>query len=408
MKTPRIVWLAAADARGHLARAHLARKLLSHRGIAVDIVTTHTEGQRFIEALGSPSTVLSPHYGVAFDTWQNMDRRRTEATIVRYFLDPARGLTDLSRLREISAGAAYIVNDFHPLLLLAGETLGPVVHVYGATLYQAIAHHFEGRGPGALDRRFSGLVASLAARAYARIEHGLAAPEEGQFRRDDLTFVLPPLIHLPRRPREEVRASLGLTPKDRLAAVYLNPHFRDDRLARTLRDVLADRGYWVHAVGEGLADQRSFRAHDSDFASVACAADLLISAPGMASSAQARSFGVPFVALATDQPEQRANLAALADNPAVVPVDLLALLRRAPLDTGSLAGRDCPLRTALADAVDRASLARASAPLAPPSIDRLREVHNRWCSVLTGLVPTTVLPAQKPRRGLSHLLRTEV
>ena len=75
----RIVWLAAADARGHLVRAHLARSLLAPRGITANIVTTHEDGRRFLAALGTPSEVLSPHYGVAFDRWQNMDRRRNVA-----------------------------------------------------------------------------------------------------------------------------------------------------------------------------------------------------------------------------------------------------------------------------------------------------------------------------------------
>lgn len=391
MNGPDIVWVAAADARGHLTRAHLARGLLARRGIRVDVVTTSEEGRRFLEALGTPSIVLSPHYGVAFDAWQNMDRRRTEVCILRYFLEPGRGLRDLAHLSEIAAGARYVVNDFHPLLLLAGERAGRVVHVYGASLYRAIARHFEGRGPAALDRRFAGLVASLASRAHARVEHDLAAPAEGVFRREDRTFVLPPLISLPRRDPREVRAALGLAELgagQRLAAVYLNPHFRDPRLASALRRALEQRGYTMVGVAEGLAGHGGLAPYDGGFADVAAAADLLVSAPGMASCAQARVFGLPFVALATDQPEQRSNLRALSSYPRLASLDLLDPAVRADLD-GALGG-----------AIDRA--ARAGAGVAREgSVAAARAVHDRWVSVLVGLLGegAGAPPRRRTRRG---------
>lgn len=398
MNGPRIVWLAAADARGHLVRAHLARGLLARRGISADIVTTHEDGRRFLAALGTPSEVLSPHYGVAFDEWQNMDRRRTEATILRYFLQPSRGLQDLLRLGEVAEGAAYVVNDFHPLLLLAGEGVGRVVHVYGASLYRAIAHHFEGHGPSVLDRRFAGWIGALAGRAHARVEHGLTAPPEGAFRAADRTFVLPPLVSLPARTRQEVRAALGLPHGRRLAAVYLNPHFRDARLAAALRAALEARGYTLCGIGEGLARHPGFSAYDGSFADVAAAADVLVSAPGMASCAQARAFCLPFVALATDQPEQRANLAAMAGSPLVAPVDLLDPCTR----------RD--LGAALGTAVDRATAARDPArpdPGAEPPA-AARHAHSLWADVLSNLVASRPLTARPTPRFLSRPLRTEV
>lgn len=406
MNGPRIVWLAAADARGHLVRAHLARGLLARRGVTADIVTTHEDGRRFLAALGTPSELLSPHYGVAFDAWQNMDRRRTEATILRYFLQPSRGLHDLQRLAEIARGAAYVVNDFHPLLLLAGEGAGRVVHVYGASLYQAIARHFEGRGPGVLDRRFAELVRSLSARAYARVEHGLAAPAEGAFRKEDRTFVLPPLVGLPGRTRDEVRAALGVADGQKLAAVYLNPHFSDPRLAVALRGALESRGYTMYGVGEGLARHRGFSAYDASFADVAAAADVLVSAPGMASCAQARAFGLPFVALATDQPEQRTNLAAMSNTSRVVTVDLLDPAVRADLGAAIGAGVDRAVSGG-GCAIDRGAGSTVYTFAGPTA--NARVAGERWADVLTGLLPSPRVSVRPPRRGLSRLLlRTEV
>ena len=47
----RILYLAVADARGHLMRAHLVRRLLAPVGHRVDVVTTSEEGQRFLDRL---------------------------------------------------------------------------------------------------------------------------------------------------------------------------------------------------------------------------------------------------------------------------------------------------------------------------------------------------------------------
>jgi len=393
MDAPRIVWLAAADARGHLMRAHIGRSLLAERGITADIVTTNDDGRRFLAALGTPSEVLSPHYGVAFDTWQNMDRRKTEACILRYFLSPARGLADLRRLDELARGAAYIVNDFHPLLLLSGARAARTVHVYGATLFEAIAHNFAGRAPDAFDRRFAEFACSLRDRAFARIQHSLAAPSHGVARQVDGSLFLPPLVALPRRSRAEVRAALGVRDGAELAAVYLNPHFRDDALARAIETQLHARGYVVHAVGEGFATRPTFRACDGSFPDVVAAADLLISAPGMASCNQARTFGLPFVALATDQPEQRRNLAALTDLAPVAPVDLLDPAVRADL------------AESFGAAIDRAVALRA--PRDPGHARAaIQNIHARWADALTSLVALAP-PLPRPARTRSRsLLRT--
>jgi hypothetical protein len=386
MDAPRIVWLAAADARGHLMRAHIARALLAARGVSADIVTTSDDGRRFLAALGTPSEVLSSHYGVAFDAWQNMDRRKTEACILRYVLSPARGIRDLRRIGELSRGAAYIVNDFHPLLLLAGASAARTVHVYGETLFQAIAHNFAGRAPDAFDRRFADLTCALRDRAFARIEHSLAAPTHGVARRVDGSLALPPIVALPRRSRAEVRAVLGVGAGQKLAAVYLNPHFRDESLARTIEAELGARGYFVHAVGEGFGARSAFRACDGSFADVVAASQLLVSAPGMASCTQARLFGLPFVALATDQPEQRSNLAALAEGglAPVAAVDLVDPEVRASLGA------------AFGAAVDRA--AKSATPIPEGhALAAIENVHARWADVLTDLVALAP-PIESSRR----------
>jgi hypothetical protein len=337
-----------------------------------------------------------------------------------------------------------VVNDFHPRLLLAGGGLLPrpgglaggaglarIVHVYGASLYQAIARHFEGRGPDVLDRHFAEWIAALAGRAYARIEHGLAAPAEGMFRPADRTFVLSPLIGLPGRSRDEVRAALGVAPGQKLAAVYLNPHFRDARLAAALRGALAERGFVAHGVGEGLSEQQGFMPYDGSFADIAGAAEVLISAPGMATSAQARAFGLPFVALATDQPEQRKNLLALAGTKGVAPVDLLdPVIRtdlRAALGTAidravaeAAGGAGAAGAEKAAEAPEAAGAAGAAgvfeydtSPACPgrPALacsDRLaaaRAAQGRWAEVLAGLLPEARVAARPARQARPDVAR---
>lgn len=380
----RIVWLAAADARGHLMRAHLVRGLLAPLGARVEIVTTSEEGVAFLAALGSPSELLSCHYGVAFDARQNMARAETEACILRYLLSPNRGARDLARLAERARGAAYVVNDFHPLLLLAGSRDGalpcPVVHVYGEHLWGAIEGHLHDRAPAFVDRAYTTLVRRLRDQAYARVEHSLAAPLAGARDPQRRSYRLPPIVAAPRRSAAAARAALGLRRGERLAAVYLNPHFADPALAASLEAALRAEGYAFHAVGEGLAGRPGWRPYDPAFADIAAAADLLVSAPGMGAAGMARSFGVPLLALLTDQPEQRANARALAAcaDAAIASVDL---------------GAPEPLAPRLREAA-RALAGRAAPACARPAAAAVAaSIHRRWTETLIELAVPATPPA---------------
>ncbi|MDI1480123.1 hypothetical protein [Polyangium sp. y55x31] len=373
----RIVWLAAADARGHLMRAHLVRGLLARRGIRVDVMTTSEEGRTFLQALGTPSELLSAHYSLAYDAHQNMARARTEACILRYLFTPSRGAADLGRLSEFARGAAYVVNDFHPLLLLGGSRPAgeghalpcPVVHVYGENIWRAIEGHFEGRGPAIAHKGFGALVRALRDRAHARIEHTLAAPLAGDGDPARRSYRLLPIVAAPQRSAADVRASLGLAPGARLAAVYLNPHFADPAVASAIEESLAAEGYVMHAVGEGYTARPAWRPYDPDFGSVAAAADLLVSAPGMGAVGMARIFGVPLLALLTDQPEQRQNTSVFASCPA-------GAFAGVELDApGRLEAR---LRGSL-----RALGPSAGAALARPSASALvGRIHESWARIL--------------------------
>ena len=80
-------------------------------------------------------------------------------------------------------------------------------------------------------------------RAFARIEHTLDVPIPYGETSGATSFRLPPIVAAPRIRR----------PERPLAAVYLNPHFRDPRIAAWIEAALAERGLAMHAVGEGFA-----------------------------------------------------------------------------------------------------------------------------------------------------------
>ena len=307
----RVLYLALADARGHLMRAHLLRQLLAPRGIQVDILTTAREGQAFLLALGTPSEVLSEHFKVSFEGCHDMAKSRTDRCVARYFASPWRGLRDLAKIRARAADADLVINDsLHPALLMAPFVPGPrmrVVHVFGENIWAAAEQNFAGRSPALWQRLYTWGIRGMRDAAFACIMHTLSSsPARSAGAR---TRCVAPILAAPLRSAISVRAAMGLLEGERLAAVYLNPHFTDVRVAAAVEASLARAGYRMHAVGEGYAGRSGWIARDADLASVVRAADLFVSGAGMGALGQARVFGTPLLALLGDQPEQVRNAA---------------------------------------------------------------------------------------------------
>ncbi|MDQ3338892.1 MAG: hypothetical protein M4D80_27315 [Myxococcota bacterium] len=301
----RIVYLAVAEGRGHLMRAQLAARLLAPEGIAVDVVTTSDAGVAFAAEFGLPSTVISDSYRLIYDDRQNLARMRTRAMTMSYLLAPTRCLRDLAWLEGYAHDAALIVNDsFHPALLaasLAGTRLADrIVHVHGENTRQAVEDS-AGRGP-----MRAMIKKALAKSARIEISLGVRSSDVPTSR----VMRLPPLLPAPRE-RATVRAELGVPAGRRLAVVYLNPYFKDAALADALDAALGN--FHVHAVGEGYAARAGWRARDAALGDAVAAADVFVSAAGAGALSLARATGVPMIALATDQPEQRKNLASIVD-----------------------------------------------------------------------------------------------
>ncbi|WP_176050589.1 hypothetical protein [Burkholderia sp. BCC1644] len=303
----RIVYLATADARGHLMRAQLLVHALRAAGAQVDVLTTSDAGQAFLAAFGIDAPVLSRHYAVQFDERQNMLRDATDRNVAHYVFRPTRMLRDIVRLRAIVRDADLVINDsFHPALLFMGAVPGwrrRVVHVYGGSLRRALTANFDARLPRMLARAFARIVDWQIDSALGCIEHDFAydVADDVQQSRGHvrLPTPLPGVAELP--PSEQVAA-----------AVYLNPHFRDVALADALSAGIRDAGLAAHRVGEGYAGHDGWTGVDADWVTRAAHAPLIVSAPGMAALSIARVYRRPILLVLTDQPEQASNAARAA------------------------------------------------------------------------------------------------
>ncbi|MFM0289598.1 glycosyltransferase family protein [Paraburkholderia megapolitana] len=303
--TPRIVYLATADARGHLMRAQLLVHALRQDGAQVEVLTTSDAGQRFLAGFGIEAEILSSHYAVQFDSRQNMLRGATNRNVAHYIFRPGRMLRDIARLCRVARHADLIVNDsFHPALLFMGTLPGwrhKVLHVYGGSLKAALLGNFDGVRPRSVGRAFGWIVGRQIEAARSCIEHDFAYELAATERSSRYRLPTPVPLVGPQPHAEQDGA-----------AVYLNPHFSDPGLADALCVGIADAGLTSHRVGEGYAGQDGWLAVDPDWASRAAHAQLIVSAPGMAALSIALIYRRPIMLVLTDQPEQATNAARAA------------------------------------------------------------------------------------------------
>ncbi len=311
----RVLYLAVADGRGHLMRAHLLRRLLALSDLSIDVVTTSVAGQAFLAGLGTPAAVLPGGFALLFDDRHRLLARRTERALAAYIASPRRLGRDIAQLARLAAGARFIVNDsLHPAGLALAATPGiagapRVVDVHGENLWQAAIHNFDRRAPGWASATFRRLLETVDARAFGRIVHSLAPRDRFGVREGTNRFRLPPLTAAPLRTRAEARRALGLSARDRLAAIYLNPHFRDQALAARLEAALAAAGYRFHGVSEPWAARPGWRAFDPHLGDAVAASDLLVSGAGAAALEQARACGRAVAGAGSGiSPEQALNL----------------------------------------------------------------------------------------------------
>ena len=177
----RVLYLAVADGRGHLMRAHLLRQLLAERGLVVDVVTTSEAGQAFLAGLGTPAALLPGGFELLFDDCHRLLAQRTERKLAAYLGSP-RGLArDVALLGRLAAGARFIVNDsLHPAALGWLAASPPVrapraSSTCTATTCGARPCTTSTAGcPPLRAAAFRRLLEALDARAFGRIVHSLA------------------------------------------------------------------------------------------------------------------------------------------------------------------------------------------------------------------------------------------
>ena len=298
----RILYLATADARGHLMRCQILVHALREAGASVEVLTTSQEGVHFLAEFGIAAQLLSPHYSVQFDTQQNMLRGATDRNVAHYVFRPGRMLKDIGKLHRMLRNVDLVINDsFHPALLCMGVFPWwgrKLVHVYGGSLKAALIANFEGRIPAPVARAFAAIVGWQINAALCCLEHDFSC---------DQAEVLAPLRYrLPTPVAVAGNKPDGLA-NSVAAAIYLNPHFQNKALADALCTGLTQTGMELHQVGEGLVGYGAWQGVDKDWVSRAAYSSLIVSAPGMAALSVARIYQRPILLVLTDQPEQASN-----------------------------------------------------------------------------------------------------
>ncbi|MBU6959594.1 hypothetical protein KRR23_17875 [Pseudomonas sp. CVAP len=361
----RILYLATADARGHLMRAQLLVHALREAGAQVEVLTTSEQGQRFLQHFGIEAELLSQHYAVQFDSEQNMLRQATNRNVAHYLFRPGRMLRDIIRLGRRLRSADLVINDsFHPALLYMGMLPGwrrKIVHVYGASLKVALLNNFEGMSPRWFGRLFGWIVGRQIDAARARIEHDFAYEVDDA--KAPMLYRLPTPVALAAELPGQAAAG---------AAVYLNPHFSEPSLADALSAGLGDAGLGAHLVGEGYGGCSDWLGVDPLWASRAAQAQLIVSAPGMAALSIARVYQRPIILVLSDQPEQATNAARAAQ---------LQLLHRVVTWRGDAGD----FQRQVAQAAVQLTAAAAPEPTGAPGRERAQARIDAWVSCLLNL-----------------------
>ena len=328
-----LTYLALADGRGHLMRAHLVSELLDDR--AVNVLTTSSSGARFFREL-NPKRAVSVLPGGFHIPMQraDLDERAVQVETARYLSRPSGLMRDVRAIKAlVPPSGVLVVDSFHPAALFVGLT-----HARDTVLVHAehVRRTALARTKAPFDR--------LLQRALERmpvVEASLAPTHAEQ---------LYPLTAAP-RPVARTRPAV---------VVYLNPNLCRAVDACALTAGLRAEGLDVVGIGPREAGLVS---SDPNLVDHIASARAVIAAPGIATSAQALLLRRPLVALLGAQPEQRANFAQL--------IELGAQASAVELD-----------RTDVTREIVRATL-DLSQSSSRPDLEALNENRARWRARIT-------------------------
>lgn len=305
----RILYLATADARGHLMRGQLLAHYLQAQGDEVDVLTTSEAGVDFLANFGITSTIFTLFYYVEFDQHQNMRALATDWRVIRYFFFPWHMLKDIYRLKQKLKQTPYdlIINDsLHPALIAAPFFgVKNIVHIHGETLRQALNENFKNRLPPFLAKAFGHSVNYFLGKGRAQLIHSqdIELPET-----IGPNWRLPNPVQAPNQEAEVTWQHYGFDKQKPLALIYLNPHFQDIAFIERLEQLFNQAGWQFMGISESYTERPHWHKYTDDFANLTFAADLLVSAGGMAALRLAKLNKCPLLALSTAQPEQQNNL----------------------------------------------------------------------------------------------------
>jgi hypothetical protein len=300
----RILYIATADARGHLMRCQILVKELRNNGFIVDVLTTSKAGSEFLAAFDIEAKVFSSNYYIEFDDAHNINETKTDLRVLRYQLLPHGLMKDLFLLSRKLSKYDLVINDsFQPAALflpvINRSARSKLVNVFGDTLQESVIHHLDKRSPKFLAGLYRKLIKRQIKLSHARLIHAFHHQDRTLGGSEGEINLPTPLDLLP----------IAESPKQgKTAVIYLNPHFSCSEKALAMQQTLTDQGYAVHAVGEGVASLPNWEKYDIHLNSRVATCDLFVAGTGMAAAHLAYLFQVPFVAIDTDQPEQKRNL----------------------------------------------------------------------------------------------------
>lgn len=310
-----ILYLATADARGHLMRCQLLSHQLQSAGHQVTVLTTSQAGIDFLAHFKIKATIFTTFYYVEFDSQQNMKALATDWRIIRYFFLPWHMLTDIIRLKKQQKKQRFdlIINDsLHPALISAPFFgIRNIVHIHGETLLKALHNNFKDRLPNWLANGFGKAVSYFLSKAKTQLLHNQHISHPKKLKQG---WLLPNPVQIPNRNATDTYRCYGFNITKPLALIYLNPHFQDDIFIEKLEQLLFNSNWQFVGISEYYSYRPHWQPYSNDFANLTYTADLLISAAGMAALRLAKVNSCPLLTLATAQPEQQYNLQHLQHN----------------------------------------------------------------------------------------------
>lgn len=218
-------------------------------------------------------------------------------------------LKDLRFLRKKIADYHLIINDsFQPAALalpvFSSQAQQKMLLIFGDNLRDTVLNHLNDRWPRPLAAIYRWATRKQINSSRACLVHSFSF-QQRTVSADQHEVYLP----TPVAPFNVTNALETINnPSQKQAVIYLNPHFRCTKKAQALYQALLAHNYHVYAIGEGVQQLAEWKKYDTHLTQHLAQADLFISGTGMAAAHLAYLFQLPFIAINTDQPEQKSNL----------------------------------------------------------------------------------------------------